>query len=154
MNLTFLTDEENELFEYFATRFFANRDERYLEFHGSPWSVDQDAVVYIDEEGADTASFGWGAEAVLEKHLSVEDIEHMNQNGYIVKDKKIFAYSRFLIEHFIKAAVLLKGADARQEETMRLIRSIGDGYDEHGDPLEGEAAEQHKEQKRLGNDNE
>jgi len=140
MELDFLTEDENSLFEHFATKLFDNRSEWYLNFHGTPWSIESDAVVYIDEDGCDTASFGWGAEYLLNEHLTKEEIVHMSEVGFIAKDKKIFAFSRFLMEEFIKATVLLKGADVKIATVTNNLKILTDGLDEIAKdyPLEDE----------------
>lgn len=137
MNIEFLTDEENETFVYLLSRTFRNRTPRFIEFRGSSWSVDTDALIYIDAEGCDTA---WmeGAEITLEKHLTAEEINHINNNGYIVKDKNLFAFGTFLIEHFIKAAVLLKGADKRNETLNAAFKRLIDHINDDGTEVQGE----------------
>lgn len=111
---------------------------RYGEPDSLQYSVDTDAVVYVDEEGLDTASFGWGAEGVLERFLEPNEIEVMQSEGFYIKDDMIFAFSRFLLVKFIEQSfnveILKARAESSSENFKHLYHTVmdlqGDGEEE------------------------
>ncbi len=122
-----LDKEQNKLFLSLAKKFSQNKTERYLENSGSPWSVDHDTLVYIDDIGVDTASPGRGSEAVLDMHLTESEIIRLNTNGYLIKGENIFAFSRYLMESFIKATLLLQIADESHNRIKGAVESLVNG---------------------------
>jgi hypothetical protein len=78
--------------------------------------------------GVDTA-FVEGAEIVVKKHLDVHDINQLNNNGFFVKDEMFFSYSRFLMERFISATLLLKKSDREASEILTTLKSFNNEFD-------------------------
>ncbi len=126
-----LNRNENEVVKKLALKFLDNRSKRQLKIRGLPWSVDTDALVYIDDEGADTA-FGDGAEIVLNKHLTEIEIEKLSNSGYLIKGECIFAFSRFLLENFIKASLLLNFSENSRKKTEYYLNELVTEINEEG----------------------
>ncbi len=126
-DIPLLDEEQNKRLKHFAKMAAENKSEWYLKFRGTSWSTDTDALVFIDSEGMDTAWMD-GADYHLNKHLTEEEIQTLNKEGYIVKDKMIFAFSRFLLEKFITASLTVefqsKEIKAHERAWKRLAVSI------------------------------
>lgn len=123
IDLSFLSEEERSHFIKHATKLSENHSPWYLMMHGTPWSVDRDILVYIDERGVDTAH-GHGADEVLERHLDEGEIEQLYANGYISKDTHLFAFGRFLMERFIYGVLAQKKAKADHEDFVAFLEDI------------------------------
>jgi len=138
-----LDDKQNAIFKRMVLKFFENKSDWYLHHKGAPWSVETDALVYIDDVGVDTASPGDGADFVANKYLAPDEIELLNTNGYIVKGEYLFAYSMFLLENFVKATLLLQRSESSRQHIEGLLTGLIDtvngvtgGRDVHGEVVE------------------
>lgn len=120
----FLSDAERKLFAKLASRFVDNKTKRWKGIRGPKWSTDTDALIYIDDERCDTA-YGQGADEVLAQHLSEDEQSVLMKHGYLVKDEKVFAFSRFLMEKFILSTVLLNAATAERKQISEAIAMLG-----------------------------
>jgi hypothetical protein len=124
-----LNEEQLEVFEKLVPRLMYNRRRHYIEMKGSPWNFYDDALVYVDNVGVDTA-ISEGMEIVAKQHLNDEEINTLCNKGYIVKDGNVFAFSRFLMEHFIKASLLLKVSESRRVMAETVIHDINQQLDD------------------------
>jgi len=119
-----LNSEQNKIFAKLASKFLENKTEFYLRMRDTPWSIETDALVYIDDDGVDTASFGDGADFITNKYLTEDEINILSNQGYFVKGEYIFAFSRFLLEQFVKATLLLQIAEDAQNRTEGMLRGL------------------------------
>ncbi len=132
---SFLTESEMRIFKKLTKKLLVNRSDRYLKFRGTPWNSDTDCVVYIDDQGCDTA-YDHGADIVLKENLSKAEIKKMEQEGYIIKGDKVFAFSRFLMEKFITASLVIKAAEIKHDEVYGYLRGLMDEINQIADGQE------------------
>ena len=85
------------------------------------FSVDTDALVFIDAEGMDTAWMG-GADYHIEK-LTDEQVNQLNIEGYLIDGENIYAFSRYLMETWLQQTVALQ---AHKEAWAELLESTKD----------------------------